>query len=137
MQTEKQSVSSNGGARPGAGRPPGVPNRATAERQKRVAASGVTPLDAMLELMREAYAETKIIAKSLSNCKSAEGKAQLQAALRAARSEAVDYAARAAPYVHPKLQSVLLSNTPGEALTREVIHTLDQASLEKIKALIA
>ena len=37
-----------GGARPGAGRKPGTPNRVTAELQAAVAASGETPLDYML-----------------------------------------------------------------------------------------
>ena len=45
---------SRGGARPGAGRKPGTPNRVTAELQAAVAASGETPLDYMLRVMRDA-----------------------------------------------------------------------------------
>ena len=42
-----------GGKRPGAGRKPGTPNRITAELQAAVAASGETPLDYMLRVMRD------------------------------------------------------------------------------------
>lgn len=68
-----------GGARPGAGRPKGTPNKATAARQAEIAASGLTPLDYMLAILRD---ETKD---------------------EAARFEA---AKAAAPYVHPKLAAV-------------------------------
>jgi hypothetical protein len=43
----------HGGARPGGGRKPGVPNRQTAELQEAVAASGETPLDYILRVMRD------------------------------------------------------------------------------------
>jgi hypothetical protein len=65
-----------GGNRPGAGRKAGSPNRATQERQKRVAATGITPLDYMLEVMRDAKADA---------------------------SRRDDMAKAAAPYVHPRL----------------------------------
>lgn len=68
-----------GGSRPGAGRRKGVPNKASAARQKRVAATGVTPLEYMLGVMRDAKADT---------------------------SRRDDMAKACAPYVHPKLASV-------------------------------
>lgn len=68
-----------GGARTGAGRKAGTPNKATAERQQAVAESGLTPLDYMLSVMRD---EDK----------------QFDVRLEAAKA--------AAPYVHPKLASV-------------------------------
>lgn len=68
-----------GGARQGAGRKRGSPNKATAERQAEVEASGDAPLDYMLSVLRDPMADVK----------------------------RRDWAAeKAAPYVHPKLASV-------------------------------
>lgn len=70
---------SRGGAREGAGRKPGTPNKATTRRQEEIAASGITPLDYMLEVLRD----------------------------EAAEPEQRNWAAQtAAPYVHPKLAAV-------------------------------
>lgn len=68
-----------GGSRPGAGRKAGSPNKATQERQAEVAASGTTPLDYMLQVMRDETAEA---------------------------NRRDDMAKAAAPYVHPKLAAV-------------------------------
>lgn len=68
-----------GGNRPGAGRKAGSPNKASAERQKKVAATGDTPLDYMLKVMRDDKADA---------------------------SRRDDMAKAAAPYVHPKLASM-------------------------------
>lgn len=68
-----------GGARSGAGRRKGSPNKRTAELQEAVAASGETPLDYMLRVMRDQtfdYARRDDMAKA------------------------------AAPYVHAKLAAV-------------------------------
>lgn len=74
-----QGVSSHGGARPGAGRRAGVPNKRTAELQAEVEASGITPLDFMLKIMRDENAD---------------------------EAKRIDCAKAAAPYVHAKLSSV-------------------------------
>ena len=76
-----------GGKRPGAGRKPGVPNKATAQRQAMVAAGGDTPLDFLLAVMRG-------------------NDAPLDVRLEAAKA--------AAPYVHPKLASVTLKGDEDE-----------------------
>jgi hypothetical protein len=68
-----------GGKRPGAGRKPGIPNRATIARQAEVAASGQTPLDYMLGVMRDKKAD---------------------------KDRRDRMAAAVAPYVHPKLSAV-------------------------------
>ncbi len=68
-----------GGKRPGAGRPPGAVNKATAARQAEVAASGVTPLEYMLQIMRDEAAD---------------------------EAKRLDAAKAAAPYVHPRLAAV-------------------------------
>jgi hypothetical protein len=69
----------HGGSRPGAGRQKGTPNKTTAQRQAEIAAAGITPLDYMLELLRDTAKPDDI------------------------RFEA---AKAAAPYVHPKLAAV-------------------------------
>jgi len=68
-----------GGPRPGAGRKAGTPNKATAERQAEISASGITPLDYMLNILRD---ETK------------------------GSEDRMWAAEKAAPYVHPKLAAI-------------------------------
>lgn len=72
-------MAQNGGRRPGAGRPKGIPNKSNALREKRVAAEGITPLDYMLKVMRDEDAP---------------------------RDVRMDAAKAAASYVHPRLSSV-------------------------------
>jgi hypothetical protein len=70
------------GSHPGerrGGRQRGTPNRATAAKAAAVAASGLTPLDFLLSVLRD---ET------------------------APRAERMEAAARAAPYVHPRLAAI-------------------------------
>jgi len=80
-----------GGARPGAGRKPGIPNRRTAEKAAAIEASGLTPLDFMLDTLRN------------------EG---LDLMTR------MDAAKNAAPYVHSRLSSV---DMKANVTTRSVI----------------
>lgn len=42
-----------GGKREGSGRKPGVPNKLTAERRAEIQASGLTPLEYMLNVLRD------------------------------------------------------------------------------------
>ena len=79
MGIEKQSTAIKGGKRPGAGRKAGVPNKRTAAVIEAVEASGVTPLDYMLDVMRNPAND---------------------AAMR------LDAAKSAAGYVHAKLSAV-------------------------------
>lgn len=90
MMTEKKSekISVNGGRREGAGRKKGSPNKKTAELQKKVAETGLTPLEVMLNIMRNTSDE----------------RLQLTAAQAAA------------PYVHAKLSSMELTGKDGGAL---------------------
>lgn len=68
-----------GGKREGAGRKPGTPNKATAARESEIKASGLTPLDFMLSVLRNK-------GETMENrCWAAE---------------------KAAPYVHPKLANI-------------------------------
>lgn len=68
-----------GGKRPGAGRKPGVANKASIARQAEVAASGITPLEYMLAIMRDEEAD---------------------------KAQRAEMAKAAAPYVHPRLAAV-------------------------------
>lgn len=68
-----------GGKRPGAGRKPGSPNKATAQKRAEIEASGLTPLDYMLATLRNEEASTED------------------------RQWAAE---KAAPYVHAKLSAV-------------------------------
>lgn len=78
MSAEK--ISGNiGGARPGAGRKKGSPNKKTAEIQRVVAESGITPLEYMLSVMRDDNAD---------------------------EHRRLSAATAAAPYVHAKLSQV-------------------------------
>lgn len=76
------------------GRTPGTPNRKTAETQKAVEESGMTPLDYMLSVMRDPGEDSP---------------------------RRLAAAAAAAPYVHAKLSSVELTGKDGapvETVTR-------------------
>lgn len=95
--SEKQSKGINaikGGKRAGAGRKKGVPNKRTAEVQKAVEASGITPLEFMLKIMRTEPGEI-------------EDRRVLQSIMEM-RFEA---AKAAAPYVHARLAAVELKGS--------------------------
>ena len=79
-----------GGPRPGSGRKKGSPNKKSAELIAKVEASGLTPLEYMLSVLRDANASVH---------------------------ERMDAAKNAAPYVHRRLASVEHS---GEVTTNYV-----------------
>jgi hypothetical protein len=82
-----------GGKRPGAGRKKNVPNRANANRERAVAASGATPLEVMLKAMR--------VLLALAD-ESANDKKQYEHFIRAAAGVAKDCAC----FVHPRMATV-------------------------------
>jgi hypothetical protein len=77
------------------GRKKGVPNKATAKKAAAIAATGITPLDYLLKVMRNPKADAQ------------------------RRDEA---AKAAAPYVHPKLSAVEMSGPGGVPLSPPVIN---------------
>jgi len=88
----KIAKSSRGGAKPGerrGGRQKGTPNKKNAEVIKAVKASGLTPLEFMLDLMRGSPPEGATAVEAI--------------AFASMRFEA---AKAAAPYVHPKLTAI-------------------------------
>ncbi len=68
-----------GGRREGAGRKAGVPNKTTLQKEAMIAASGLTPLDYMLRILRDEACEPLV---------------------------RMDAAKAAAPYVHPRLNAI-------------------------------
>lgn len=88
-----------GGARKGAGRPTGIPNKLTQQSIDKAVALGVTPLDVLLEGMHYYYNLSKSDPHGYAFDQ--EGKIILSY-----RGAAKDYAIAAAPYVHPKLSAI-------------------------------
>lgn len=85
MRRSIQSPMSNrGGKRPGAGRPVGSKNQRSADMAREATEAGITPIEVMLNAMRELWYEGSPEAK--------------RGAARIARD--------AAPYVHPRLASI-------------------------------
>lgn len=85
------------------GRKKGVPNKATAKREAAIAATGLTPLDFMLSVMRGAYPAGAEPAQVI--------------AWEAMRFEA---AKAAAPYVHPKMATIEHTGPNGGPMQHEV-----------------
>lgn len=79
-----------GGKREGAGRKPGVPNKRTAAQAEAIEASGLTPLNYLLSVLRDEGLD---------------------------REARVDAAKAAAPYVHARLAAV--EHSGGIALSHE------------------
>lgn len=94
-----------GGARKGAGRKKGSANRRTAEIAQRAAAEGITPLEFMLKILRDAPPAG---ADALTLLK-----------YDALRFEA---AKAAAPYMHPRLNAIEHSGPDGGPLKIVVEH---------------
>lgn len=88
------------------GRKAGTPNRATAAREKAIAASGLTPLDYMLTLMRDE---------------------------RLPRQERLEAARSAAPYVHSKLIATEASGKNGGPIIHE--HRMSFTDDDRARAL--
>jgi hypothetical protein len=79
---EKVSTKPKGGARPGSGRKPGIANRRTAEQVAAASASGITPLEYMLSVMRASETDPR---------------------------DRLVAAQAAAPYIHAKLSSITVA----------------------------
>jgi hypothetical protein len=83
------------GVKTGGGSRKGRPNKATAAKAREIAASGQTPLDYMLGVMRARIPKNADFAT--------------KAILYAQR---LDAAKSAAPYIHPKLANVVVKGDP-------------------------
>lgn len=96
MSENNQTQSKRGGARKGAGRKAGSATTKTREIADKAASEGLTPLEYMLEIMRDDSVETD------------DGRVMHDH--RAMRFEA---AKAAAPYIHPRLAAVEHSGPDG------------------------
>ena len=83
------------------GRKKGTPNKASAKREAEIAKSGKTPLQFLLDRMRNAKVDM---------------------------AERIECAKAAAPYVHPKLASVEHSGDGGGPLVVEIVRFSDAHS---------
>ena len=98
-----------GGNRPGAGRKAGVPNKASQKRQKDVAASGLTPLDYMLSVLRDTKAD---------------------------KDKRMDAAKAAAPYVHPRLATATLQGPRGGPIQTVDLTKLSDDELARLEDIL-
>ncbi len=90
------------------GRTKGTPNKATKARDEMIAASGLSPLEYMLETMRD---------ESLP------------------KDTRLDAAKAAAPYVHPRLSAVTHSGDPNKPVEQRVTHVDEKqvaAAVERV-----
>ena len=126
-----------GGKREGSGRKVGARTQASKERVARVAKTGATPLEIMLEMMRESHADTLTLARQVK-ATTGPGKTkerdELRESLRRSRQDTMMFAKDTAPYVHPRLQSVLYGQDPDKPST--VIYEISEASFVRAKAII-
>ena len=106
MHKQLEKHTGRGGARPGAGRPPGSKNQRSAEVARQAAEAGITPIEVMLSAMRDLWEEGTSEAKR----------------------EAARIAKDAAPYLHPRLASI--DQTVREA-TRFVIRAPEPCTAEE------
>jgi hypothetical protein len=87
----------------GKGRPKGVPNKATAERQAEIAATGQTPLEYLLGVMRDEGRES---------------------------DERLKAATAAAPYVHPRLATVEVRDQTTTSVEAELTDSVTSEQAE-------
>lgn len=92
------------------GRKKGVRNKATAKKAQEIAASGLTPLDYMLKVMRDP---------------------------RAGRFRRDDMARAAAPYVHPRLAALTNAKGDGPGELNVNLTVTDADRIRALSALIA
>lgn len=102
-------MAGKGGARPRAGRKAGGKNQKSREIADRAASEGITPLEVMLGAMRESWA----LADELKG-----NKERLTERLGYVAA-AVEYANKAAPYIHPRLAAIEHSGKDGGAIKVE------------------
>lgn len=122
-----------GGARPGAGRKPGSKKTRTMELAAAAAEKGITPIEVMLDNMRHYYKqactahtaltalEDELQATGADAGEVADATQGLRALADVARRAAQESAKEAAPYIHPKLQSVTLGGDKDQPLTVELV----------------
>ena len=97
QMNSNKSNAGRGGSRKGAGRKKGSVTQRTREIAERAVEEGITPLEVMLQAMRENHAYA--LEQPVGNTATRERRLALLA-------EAAELAMRAAPYMHPRLAAV-------------------------------
>lgn len=113
----------HGGARPGAGRPRGKPNKATEARQKQAAEKGPLPFEIMTYAMHYFLKRHQI----------SEKKGDLPEAIRMLE-KAGAFAIAAAPYVHPRVSPISYDQYLAQKREKEdetVADEIDYSSLSE------
>lgn len=121
-QTKSKKSNGRGGARQGSGRKAGTANKRTREIADKAAATGLTPLEVMLDNMTFAHTQASdLLGKLLeSGAEVPEGFDQYKELLKF-RGMAQEAAKDAAPYIHPRLAAVEHS---GKVTTRTLAEEL-------------
>lgn len=136
-----------GGSKPGerrGGRKKGSLNKQTLVIRQQVEATGLTPLDVMLDNMRHAYDQAKELESAIGPemLKGVEDNPQkaferlLSEVKRSVgyRAVAADAAKDAAPYCHPRLASTEVTGKDGGALIVQVFKFADDTNTPQVAA---
>jgi hypothetical protein len=104
-------MAGTGGARPGAGRPKGTVNSESVKLQERALASGYAPLDVLLSMMRYYYERAeKLLNPPAQEIEKAAAAPDPEAEIDRLFDKAGEHAARAAPYIHPRMSPMDLNS---------------------------
>jgi hypothetical protein len=104
-------MAGTGGARPGAGRPKGVVNSESVKLQERALASGYAPLDVLLSMMRYYYERAeKLLNPPAQEIEKAAAAPAPEAEIDRLFDKAGEHAARAAPFIHPRMSPMDLNS---------------------------
>lgn len=90
-------INRSGGARPGAGRKKGSPNKITQVHLSKAQAEGVMPLHVALDIMRKRHAKLEVLRRTTG---------VTDAQVTAAENLTLEAAERALPYTHHRLQAM-------------------------------
>lgn len=114
-----------GGARPGAGRPPGAGAARKNVIYKALDAAGISPLEIMTQLMKKSWDNLMTLEQNAlgSEVMTVEERREIAAA----RRETFDYAQAAAPYCHPRLAQIQSTNKNEDSVVLQI--TSDDANL--------
>lgn len=129
----------NGGARPGAGRPQGTPNRQSLKLQELVREKGdVSPGRVMLEAMWFHYGKAAEAQNRLAGVNDAKARKDIEKEVSAHLAQAHAAAKDVAPFIHTRLSSVIVQGDEdgGPISHRHAglvgLATLTQADLAKL-----
>jgi len=128
-------MAGNGGARAGSGRKPGIPDRATAQREARIRLTGDAPLDCMIRSMRwwlwkadklERQGTGEGFDRTYPKDKAAG--IDVEAEIDLALAKAMVAASEAAPYIHPKFSAIAVASVnPDESKVQDTFVMLVKA----------